>query len=56
MWLYKIVKCIYKQHLTSGDDQSEAIFFIENEYLKKYFPMGINHYNKPEIMLMIPYP
>ena len=30
--------------------------FSENEYLKKYFPMGITHYNKLEIMLMIPYP
>ena len=31
-------------------------FFIENEYLKKYFPTGIYHYNKLEIMLMVPYP
>ena len=31
-------------------------FFIENEYLKKYFPMGIYNYKKLETMLMIPYP
>ena len=47
----KSVKCIYKQHETSDDDQSEAIFFLtENEYLKKYFTLGIHHYNKLEIM------
>ena len=34
----KSVKCIYKQHETSGDDQSDAIIFFENEYSKKYFP------------------
>ena len=49
----KSVNCIYKQHET---DQSEAIFLIENDYLKKYFTLGIHHFNKLEIMLMIPYP
>ena len=28
-------------------------FFIENQYLKKYFTLGIHHYNKLEIILMI---
>ena len=29
---------------------------IENEHLKKYSTLGIHHYNKLEIILMIPYP
>ena len=37
-------------------NQTLYFFFIENEYLKKHFPMGIYNYNKLEIMLMVPYP